>query len=454
MANSIRHSTCHRRCRRCISERLAHSQIWVSDSPTRVLGGNHGLYFPSFLRDVFGNAPGWVNPLRSALGRVCNNGTRIRFRSLVRVTTPKLILSRIDMIQNSSLTLRGYLTVYVNLCWAFGQLIAAGVLDGFANSTSEWAYRVPFAIQWVFPIPLFAIIWFCPESPWHLVRKGKIEEAGQAIRRLTSNSSTVSATDNIALIQHTNKIEDEEQSGTSYLSCLQGTDLRRTEIVCMVFAAQIWCGSPLGGTPAYFFVQAGLSASNAFKFSVGGLGLASIGTIISWALINRFGRRTLYVWGLGLLAVLLLVTGIVAAAYDGSTSSYIQAGFIVAWLLVYYLTVGPVCYAIISETSAVRLRNKSVCLSRIAYYISQVIGNTIEPYMVNPGNANWKGKAAFFWAGTCFVFFIWTFFRLPETKDRSYEELNVMFTAKLPARKFNKVKIDAYAPPGERIKEE
>ena len=141
----------------------------------------------------------------------------------------------------SSLTLRGYMTVYVNLCWAFGQLIAAGVLEGFATSTSQWAYRVPFALQWIFPVPLFLLIWFCPESPWWLVRRGRTEEAAHALRRLASKSSTTPPEDTIALIKHTNQLEDEVQSGTSYWSCFKGVDLRRTEIVCMAFAAQIWC---------------------------------------------------------------------------------------------------------------------------------------------------------------------------------------------------------------------
>ncbi|KAF2217804.1 hypothetical protein CERZMDRAFT_80476 [Cercospora zeae-maydis SCOH1-5] len=353
-----------------------------------------------------------------------------------------------------SLTLRGYMTVYVNLCWAFGQLIAAGVLEAFATSNSRWAYRIPFALQWIFPLPLFLLIWFCPESPWWLVRRGRTEEAAHALRRLASRSSTICPEETIALIQHTNQLEDEVQSGTSYWSCFEGVDLRRTEIVCMTFAAQIWCGSPLGGSPTYFFLQAGVPTSTAFKFSVGGLGLASLGTIISWFLLSRIGRRTLYVWGMALLTACLLITGIVAATFRGSTSSYVQAGFVMAWLLVYYLTVGPVCYAIISETSAVRLRNKSVCLSRISYYISQVVGNVIEPYMVNPGNANWQGKAALFWAGTSSIFLVWTYFRLPETKDRSYEELNILFQQGVSARKFSKFKVDAYADRSERIKQE
>lgn len=41
------------------------------------------------------------------------------------------------------MALRGYLTVYVNLCWAFGQLVAAGVLSAFSNGTTKAAYKIP-----------------------------------------------------------------------------------------------------------------------------------------------------------------------------------------------------------------------------------------------------------------------------------------------------------------------
>ena len=253
------------------------------------------------------------------------------------------------------------------------------------------------------------------DSQQWLVRKGRIDDAENAIKRLSSGLTSTHAEDTIALIRHTNQIEDETNSGTSYWSCFKGVDLRRTEVACMTWAAQIWCGAPLGGTPAYFFTQAGLSASVAFAMSVGGLELACVGTIISWLLIARIGRRTLYVWGLAALFFCMLITGIVAAAAPSSNaSSFTQAGFVVLWLLIYYLTVGPVCYAIVAEVSAVRLRDKSVCLSRTAYYISQVIGNVIQPQMINPNAADWHGKTAFFWAGTCAVFFIWAFFRLPE----------------------------------------
>lgn len=344
------------------------------------------------------------------------------------------------------MALRGYLTVYVNLCWAFGQLISAGVQSGFSSNTTQWAYRIPFAIQWVWPIPLFFVLYFAPESPWHLVRAGKYDEAEQSVIRLSSSTQRASAKQTVAMMIHTNDLEKDIDAGTSYWDCFKGIDRRRTEIVCMTFAAQPFCGSAMGGTPTYFFVQAGLPKTISFKMSVGGLGLASLGTIISWKLLHSLGRRTLYVWGLGGLTAILWIVGIVSAAAKNSVAgNYTQAVMMLLWLLVYYLTVGPICYAIISETSSTRLRNKSVCLSRIAYYIAQIITNVVNPYMLNPTAGDWKGKTGFFWGGFAFLFFIWTFFRLPEMKGRTFEELDLLFAMKVKTRDFAKFKVDAYS---------
>lgn len=67
------------------------------------------------------------------------------------------------------------------------------------------------------------------------------------------------------------------------------------------------------------------------------------------------------------MTLTLLVVGFISVgAADSAGGNYTQASMMLVWLLVYYLTVGPICYAIISESLSTRLRNKSVCLSRRA----------------------------------------------------------------------------------------
>lgn len=61
--------------------------------------------------------------------------------------------------------LRPYLTSNINMCWLLGQLCGVGVVYAFLDSQSEWAYRIPFGLQWAFVIPILGGMVFAPESP-------------------------------------------------------------------------------------------------------------------------------------------------------------------------------------------------------------------------------------------------------------------------------------------------
>lgn len=59
--------------------------------------------------------------------------------------------------------LRPYLTTFINMCWVIGQFFAAAVNKGSVNRTDEWAYKIPFGVQWVWPIPILIGVLFAPE---------------------------------------------------------------------------------------------------------------------------------------------------------------------------------------------------------------------------------------------------------------------------------------------------
>lgn len=62
--------------------------------------------------------------------------------------------------------------------------------------------------------------------------------------------------------------------------------------------------------------------------------------------------------------------------------------------------------------------------------------------MMNPTQWNWKGKTAFFWGALSFLTTVWAYFRIPETKDRTFEELDIMFDKRIPAREFQTYRFD------------
>ncbi|WVQ89303.1 hypothetical protein IAS59_003059 [Cryptococcus gattii] len=328
--------------------------------------------------------------------------------------------------------LRGYLTTYVNLCWVVGQFIAAGVLKAVSDRTDQWGYKIPFAIQWVWPVPLFILATLAPESPWFYVRKGRLEDAEKSVERLARKGESTDPAQTVAMMVRTNKVEMDNKPGTSYLDCFKGANLRRTEIACFVWAAQILSGTSFANQPVYFFQQAGFSTSNSFNLNLGAKGLAFIGTIGSWITLTYYGRRTVFVVGLGVLCLLLMLVGAVAIP---------AAALIILWIFVYDFTVGPVTYAIVGEASSTRLRSKTVGLARNLYNVTRIVAGFLYTYQVNPTGWNWKGKAGFFWGGTCLMAFIWAYFRLPEFKGRSFRELDVLFERGISARKFKDTEV-------------
>ncbi|UKZ69562.1 uncharacterized protein TrAtP1_010568 [Trichoderma atroviride] len=61
--------------------------------------------------------------------------------------------------------LRAYLETFVVLCWGIGQFVSYGVLYGLVNRTDEWSWRIPLAVQWVWPVIVIPLLLFAPESP-------------------------------------------------------------------------------------------------------------------------------------------------------------------------------------------------------------------------------------------------------------------------------------------------
>lgn len=60
------------------------------------------------------------------------------------------------------------------------------------------------------------------------------------------------------------------------------------------------------------------------------------------------------------------------------------------------------------------------------------------PYFINPDSLNWGPKYGYIWAPSCFLTAVWLYFYFPEVKGRSLEEIDELFEAQIPARKFRK----------------
>lgn len=353
------------------------------------------------------------------------------------------------------MAIRGHLTSYVNLCFVMGQLLANGVTAGTSKLHNHWAYSLPFALQWFWCAIIIPGMFFVPESPWWLVRKGRLEDAEATLHRLASTKVNISAT--LAAIRETDRLERELETGSTYWDCFKGSNLRRTEISIGVYTTQVLSGIYLVNYGTYFFTLAGLDTDNAFYMGIGFLAVGFVGTIISWFEIVRFGRRRIYNTGLAVLMVLMFVIGVLDSI-PGRPSGvqWAESALMLVWNFAYDLSVGPICFVIISEVSATRVRSKSIAVATAAQAIAGIVMTVAIPYLISPEQANLQGecceilaaedyrcpltvdsgKLGYFFGGLALLCLAWAWFRLPETMGRTYEELDILFDRKVPARRF------------------
>ncbi|KAH6885001.1 general substrate transporter [Thelonectria olida] len=265
-------------------------------------------------------------------------------------------------------TLRACALSNVNMCWLIGQFTATGLLRILVRDNSQWCYRLPFALQWALALPLLIGVFFCPDSPWWLIRHERQADARCALKRLV-NQDHLSIDDTILIMEHTNMIEKKyDYGGASYWDCFKGANLRRTEIACVAWSCQALCGLALASYAPYFLIQAGFNSTHSFSLSTGMYGIGILGGIISWGLLTFIGRRKLYLCGICLALVLLAAGGIAAVALTStSVVNWILGGSIIALNFTYNITIGPVCYVLVAEIPSTRLRIKTVALARVAY---------------------------------------------------------------------------------------
>jgi SP family general alpha glucoside:H+ symporter-like MFS transporter len=158
------------------------------------------------------------------------------------------------------------------------------------------------------------------------------------------------------------------------------------------------------------------------------------------------GRRTLYLTGLAIMFTILITVGFmgIPSSQGHPILGWVSGGLLMLFVFTYDVTVGPVCYCLVSEIPSTRLRIKSVVIARNCYNIASIVGNELNPPILNPTAWNLRGKGGFVWCGFCFLSFVWSYFRLPEPRGLSPGEIDVLFEQGVSARKFSKTKADPF----------
>lgn len=228
---------------------------------------------------------------------------------------------------------------------------------------------------------------------------------------------------------------EEVQDEGSWLDCFRGTNLLRTGISVGVFACQHLVGIIFVlGFSSYFFQLAGVSVADSFNLGVGVTACGVLGNFISWFIVERYGRRIVFLLGMSTLTTLLLLIGIMDVIPTNG-AQWAQSSFTVIYAFVYFMTIGAMAFVLLGEVSSPSLRAKTMGLAAVTQSIFGIVMNVAIPYMVNPDAANLKGKVGFVFGGLGAIATVGSFFYVPELKGKTFATIDALFVAKVPPRK-------------------
>ncbi|KAF7540481.1 hypothetical protein G7054_g1321 [Neopestalotiopsis clavispora] len=319
-------------------------------------------------------------------------------------------------------------------------LFAACILQGTSTIDGPWSWKAAVISQFgIAALCVLLFVPFVPESPYYLVGKGKLEEACTSLRKINGSRADFDPAEHVQVIQRTLDHERERNAnteGVSYLECFRGTDRRRTLIACLPIVSQLFMGYPLcGNYLSYFLTQSGLD--DAFLITVISTVFALLSSALAFVLAERMGRRMQIMIGVDGMLVCLLVVGILGFIGSGERWNGLTLSvFCICWAVFYYMSVGAVGWTIVGEVSSSRLRAKTTSLAAMSSSIFNMSWSIAIPYLVNAEEANLGAKSGLIFFGFSVVLGLLCFFCIPETKGKTFDELDALFEARVPARKF------------------
>ncbi|OAA38610.1 Sugar/inositol transporter [Metarhizium rileyi] len=352
------------------------------------------------------------------------------------------------------LKLKGIATTLINVFWLVGQMMSAAVMRGASQiASAQWKVKAPMLIQYSWLIPLLFLVYMAPESPLYLSRNDRDEQAKAALRRLNKDP-LFNEEGTLAMIRAVNLHEKETSAAMGLRGCFRGINLRRTETAVIIYVTQQWVGTPLMFYSVRVLEKGGLSQDKALVLTIGMYALCIVSTMVSSTVAMKFfGRRTLWIGGLAGEIACLGAIGTLSFHLRGKTSEpqdkgdllqggvpWAIAAFLILFAVIYNFTIGPLCYTIVAETPATRLKAATNSLSRGIYILFAMLNLVLVPNLLEdrPVGIGLGTKAALIWAGSATLCLIWAYFRLPEMKDRTPAEVDLLFENKVRARDWSK----------------
>jgi len=298
--------------------------------------------------------------------------------------------------------------------WSLVRHLPPGASDDFIRTSwfGQYGWRWMFGLTAI-PAALFFVGMFVvPESPRWLAKNGRPVDAGSILTRIGGGDYA------------RNELRDIETTLVNETARVNFRDLAQPRMIKVLVLGvvlamfQQWCGiNTIFNYAEEIFKAAGYDISMVLK-NIAWTGSVNLAfTFVALGTVDAVGRRPLMLMGSAGLAVIYVIVG---CCFHAGIQGLPVMLMVLAAIACYSMSLAPVTWVVISEIFPNRIRGAAMAIAVAALWLACFILTYTFPML----NAK-LGAAGTFWlyAGICVLGFIFIWFRLPETKNKSLEQI-------------------------------
>jgi SP family arabinose:H+ symporter-like MFS transporter len=320
------------------------------------------------------------------------------------------LLSPMYVAEVSPASIRGRMGTFYQLSIVIGILVSYGINYLLRNSGADnWRWMF---LTGVLPsIVFFTLVALAPETPRFLVRVGKTQEAFRILERI---AGTEVATVELAAI--TVAMLHEERSWRG----LRRPGVRRALMASMFLAVLIHVSgvNTIVDYAPSIFLSAGWQIDGAL-FSTLLVGITEfMFTLVAFGVIDKFGRKPLYITGSAGMGATL--TALMIAVATGHFHGVLVLVLILAYLAFFASCVGPVFWTLVPEIFPNDVRALAMTVPVLLQWVANAVVVLVFPFAFNQiGKVTTFG----FLAVMSITQALFTWWYIPETRNKTLEEI-------------------------------
>lgn len=336
-------------------------------------------------------------------------------------TVPVYLAELAPFERRGSLVTRNEVMIVVGQFAAF--VINAIIFNIWGEHEGVWRYMLAVAV-----LPAIALLigmLFLPESPRWLISKHRDDQAFEVLKQVRSTERAEAEMKEVELLA-----EEEEKSKTGGLSDLASKWVLRLVIigVGLGIAQQLTGINSVMYYGTQLLTDAGFSADAAIIANTFNGLFSVLGVTVGIMLINKLPRRVMLLGGFTLTSTFHLLIGLSAVFLpDGQFKAYAILVFVVLFVFSMQGTLGPLVWLMLAEIFPLKIRSFAMGICVFALWMANAAVAQFFPSVVaGMGIAN----TFFMFAGLGVLALIFIYFMVPETRNKTLEDLEEEFRTK------------------------